>query len=338
VAAIGGQNFAGSSQSSVALWDLRAGKKISEIASGEVPLTTRTDSTDFSPDDQRFAVRELAADGALRVFGIRDGKLLFKIEPEGSATFLAARFNRDGTRLLTGNAWGTLQIWDGVSGKPQQSIQAHSYGLERIDFSPDGRYYATGSADGTAQVRDAATHEPVGAPLGHAATVNRVQFSADNTRVVTSTAAGAVRVWDVRTGLPLHDSLKHAVGTNPNLDFSGDGRFLMTYYSSGNDRATRLWSSPPTGPGDRAPAWLLRLATVCAGRRLNESAKIVSALDEFDRFDDLRREIAALPDTAPYATWAKWFLSTDPARSIAPGFTITPADAEKLAQELAAPL
>jgi WD40 repeat protein len=90
VAAIGGQNFAGSSQSSVALWDLRAGKKISEIASGEVPLTTRTDSTDFSPDDQRFAVRELAADGALRVFGIRDGKLLFKIEPEGSATFLAA--------------------------------------------------------------------------------------------------------------------------------------------------------------------------------------------------------------------------------------------------------
>ena len=90
--------------------------------------------------------------------------------------------------------------------------------------------------------------------------------------------------------------------------------------------------------GDRqAPAWLVRLATVCAGRRLNEAAKIVSALDEFDRFDDLRREIAALPDTAPYATWAKWFLSTDPARSIAPGFTVTPAEAEKLAKELAAP-
>ena len=60
-------------------------------------------------------------------------------------------------------------------------------------------------------------------------------------------------------------------------------------------------------------------------------------MDEFDRFDDLRREIAALPDTAPYAAWAKWFLSTDPARSITPGFTITPADAEKLAKELAAP-
>ena len=60
----------------------------------------------------------------------------------------------------------------------------------------------------------------------------------------------------------------------------------------------------------------------------------MSALDEFDRFDDLRREIAALPDTAPYATWAKWFLSTDPARSIAPGFTVTPAEAEKLEEDL----
>jgi hypothetical protein len=46
-------------------------------------------------------------------------------------------------------------------------------------------------------------------------------------------------------------------------------------------------------------AWLVLLASVCAGRRLNESAKIESALDEFDRFDEVRREIAALPDTAP---------------------------------------
>ena len=87
---------------------------------------------------------------------------------------------------------------------------------------------------------------------------------------------------------------------------------------------------------DRTPEWLLDLATICAGRRLNESAKLVSALDEFDRFDDLRREIAALPDAAPYAAWAKWFLSTDAARPIAPGFTVTPDKAKELADTLAA--
>jgi len=114
-------------------------------------------------------------------------------------------------------------------------------------------------------------------------------------------------------------------------------RFLMTFFATGNNRATRLWAAPPAGPARQAPTWLLRLATVCAGRRLNESAKLVSALDEFDRFADLRREIAALPDDAPYAAWGKWFLSTDPARPIAPGFTIAPAEAEKLAKEMSAP-
>ncbi len=338
IAAIGNRPVGGSrgaTQSSIALWDLRTGKKIAEITGGEVALAILEKATDFSSDDQRFVLREAADDGALRVYGIRDGKLLFQLPSEGGATFLAARFNRDGTRLLTGNALGTLQIWDGVSGKPLQSIQAHRYGLECIDFSGDGRYYATGSADGTAQVRDAATHEPVGAPLVHVATVNRTLFNADNARVV-STANGVVRVWDVRTGLPLNDPIKHdgGVGGGRTLGLSSDGRFLSTLAGFGNVRATLLWATPPTGPADRAPAWLVRLATVCAGRRLNESGKLVSALDEFDRFDDLRREIAGLADDAPYAAWGKWFLSTDAARPIAPGFTVTPAEAKKLEENL----
>ena len=68
---------------------------------------------------------------------------------------------------------------------------------------------------------------------------------------------------------------------------------------------------------------------------MNESAKVVSALDEFDRFDELRREIAALPADAPYAEWGRWFLSDRATRSIAPGFTLTPAEAKKLAEEMA---
>ena len=137
------------------------------------------------------------------------------------------------------------------------------------------------------------------------------------------------------TGLPLQDSIKHAAGTTRAPAFSPDGRVLLSskITGPGSENPSRLWAAPTTGPGNRAPSWLVRLATICAGRRLNESAKIESALDEFDRFDDLRREIAGLPDTAPYAAWAKWFLSTEEARSIAPGFTITPVEAKKLEDE-----
>jgi hypothetical protein len=52
--------------------------------------------------------------------------------------------------------------------------------------------------------------------------------------------------------------------------------------------------------------------------------------------DEIRREIAALPDDAPYIEWARWFLSDNSTRSIGPGFTITPAEAVKLHEEMAA--
>jgi len=47
--------------------------------------------------------------------------------------------------------------------------------------------------------------------------------------------------------------------------------------------------------------------------------------------DNVRRELAALPDDAPFVEWGRWILDDREDRSIAPGFTITPAEADALA-------
>ena len=54
----------------------------------------------------------------------------------------------------------------------------------------------------------------------------------------------------------------------------------------------------------------------------------------FGKIADIRRTLAALPDDSPYVEWGRWFLSDRATRSIAPGFTITPAEAQKLAEDL----
>ena len=46
---------------------------------------------------------------------------------------------------------------------------------------------------------------------------------------------------------------------------------------------------------------------------------------------------AALPADAPFAEWGRWFLADRATRSIAPAFTITPAETEKLAASMAPP-
>ncbi len=70
---------------------------------------------------------------------------------------------------------------------------------------------------------------------------------------------------------------------------------------------------------------------------LNEDGQFVTATDAFGKIADLRRTLADLPDDAPCVEWGRWFLADRATRSIAPGFTITPADAEKHADTVSAP-
>ncbi len=98
-----------------------------------------------------------------------------------------------------------------------------------------------------------------------------------------------------------------------------------------------IWSVPPPLPaGEKTPEWLLDLAAICAGKTLNEEGQFVPATDAFGKIADLRRTLAELDDDAPDVERGRWFLADRATRSVAPGFTITPAEAEKLAKELGA--
>jgi hypothetical protein len=61
----------------------------------------------------------------------------------------------------------------------------------------------------------------------------------------------------------------------------------------------------------------------------------VDILEPAAKIDEVRRQLAALPDNAPYVEWGRWFLSDPDTRSIAPGFVITPEQAAKLETEFA---
>ena len=89
---------------------------------------------------------------------------------------------------------------------------------------------------------------------------------------------------------------------------------------------------PPLPNGQATPEWLLRLALAIAGRSINDAEECVSDPGLFAQIEDVRRQLAALPADAPYAEWGRWILDDRAERPIAPGFTITPAEADKLAK------
>jgi len=317
---------------SIGILDAHSGRRVATIKPS-APLTGLTGDA-FSGDDRLVVIR--TTDDALQVCDVASGQTRFAVQLSGQAKFNTERFSVSGAHLLTGDTWGGVQVWDAGNGTLLHATQAHRTVVTRFDFSDDGRYYASLSADGSVQVWDAGTHARFGPPLVQDGAPARVYFSPDSRRIITPSLGGTARVWDVQSGLPLTAPLTHDGDQVLIVSFSPDGRFVSTsQFGTTPKGAQRVWPAPPDGQGARTPKWLLQLAAICAGQRLNDDGKLVSAAEEFARIDEVRAAVAALPADDPYAEWGRWILSDSPTRPIAPRFTITPAEAKKLREEYA---
>ena len=326
---------------SVGIWNTRTGARLSTISIGGAVAGTGTgqalSTMLFSPDEKRIAVRT-APDEIIHVYDVGSGKELAKMELSGRSQLSGFRFLPDNAHLLTGDTWGGVQVWEATTGKLLHARSVHRTIVTRFEFSPDGRHYASLSTDGSVQIWAASTHTPVGDMLSFTGRAARASFSPISPQISTPSGGATARIWDIGSGLPLNEPMEHPGEAVAITAFSPDGAYVSTTTdaNAAGMRFSTLWPAPPDGRGARTPKWLLQVATIAAGRKLTADGKFVPAVEEFALMEEIQREIAAQPATDAYATWAKWFLSIDAARSIAPGFTITPADAKKLADTLSA--
>ena len=322
----------GSENTQMGIWDTKTGRRVATVNAGAPILPTRNSAIVFSSDGKRVAF--LTTDLSLRVYDLSNGKEAFAVQLTGRASLRSFRYTPDGKRILTGDSWGGIQVWDAATGRQLRSTQYHRTSVDRFDFSSDRRFYVSLSADGTSQVWDAATDQPVGALMEQNGAAARGDFSPDGSRLITPSAGGAARVWDVHTGLPVTDPLDTEGDTPITVAFSPDGRFVDVHGNAGTPRQhVRFWSVPPAGRNLRTPEWLLTLATICAGNRVTDEGKLVDATESLAKIGEIQHALAAAPANDSYAEWGRWILSESPHRSIAPGFTITPAEAKKLRME-----
>src|SRR5262249_3108055 len=69
----------------------------------------------------------------------------------------AVAFSRDGQRLASAGADGTVRFWDLADGRELLRFKAHAGAVNGLAFSPDGQRLATAGGDRTAKVWEAET-------------------------------------------------------------------------------------------------------------------------------------------------------------------------------------
>jgi WD40 repeat protein len=244
------------------LWDISNVRNLTGMAASSLgPIAVLQGHTmsvrwaEFSPDGTRVATA--SDDGTARLWDVskaqrrraRGTAILLSatvVLPvlKGVGSVFSARFNRDGTRVVTASADNTVQVWDAVSGRNVMSLRGHHDIVRSAAFSPDGNRIVTGSDDGTGAVWDASSGFSLSVLRGHSGAVRSVAFSPDGYRIVTGSYDHTARVWDAESGDSLVVLGGHS-GPVYSAEFSSDGRSILT---ASEDGTTRLWSATP-GPG-----------------------------------------------------------------------------------------
>jgi WD40 repeat protein len=124
-------------------------------------------------------------------------------EAHGSLPVDALAYDATGTRLATGDASGTVRVWDA---KPNgrfalaRTLTGHTARVQALAFSPNGRALASGSDDRTVLLWDPLGGRERLALTGHADQVRDVAFTADGEALVSVSRDGGVKRWraDVR--------------------------------------------------------------------------------------------------------------------------------------------
>jgi serine/threonine protein kinase/WD40 repeat protein len=306
------------------VWNLRTGALAGPKFT--TPNYIRSETPRFSPDGSRLAFG--TPDGASMVIDVATGVSTASFATRALVPVYGVAFSEDGRRVVTLNDRNETCIWNAATGELIASTRdAADTKLRALSrYSPDGQWFAT-IGDHGVRLWDGTT----GAPAGNTISVwdnPACSFSRDSRSLGTADGNGEVRVWEVPGGQPLTEPMRNDVGRMQFSQFSPDGRFVCAAWG----QRFCLWSVPPRlTEGTPVPEWLLSLATSLNSKKVNEAGELIDGLPPTTEFLNVCRQIAALPVDAPLAEWGRWILEDRPDRSIAPGFTVTRAEAAKLA-------
>jgi WD40 repeat protein/uncharacterized caspase-like protein len=260
-------SFARGSQ--VKIWDVKSGREVRSIASGDIPS-----EAEFSADGRTIGV--IGSMGQIALWDAQSGNMR-----ELTSSPMAAMKNMGNIKpgqMPNINMNDVAAMMTTVLGTMSAGTMGRS--VTSLAFSPDGRILATGGVEskpnidiaammsgamsgqrpkkgskqpdpadmmrdlkveavGQVQLWDVASGSEIGALKGHSRGVMKVAFSRDGKLLASGGTDNTIRIWDVEARRELR-TLVGQTSTVESMAFTPDGRLLA---SASDDGSTFLWDT-----------------------------------------------------------------------------------------------
>src|SRR5215510_9403693 len=221
----------GSSDNTIRLWDVGAGRLIRSITGHGGAVY----SVAFSPDGKTLASSsEEGNDSALRLWDVNTGRLIRSFE-ERNTWVPTVAFSPDGKMIASGNHEQVVKLWDVGTGNLIRSFVGHRNTIHSVAFSPDGKKLASGSIDHKVKLWDLSTGKLIRSYDGEY--FNAVAFSPDGKTLAAGSNDRTVKLWDVSDGSLIH-SFEGQTWEVHSVAISPDGKTL----ASGGSATIKVWS------------------------------------------------------------------------------------------------
>jgi WD40 repeat protein len=181
------------------------------------------------------------AEGRISLWSVASGNLLDSAMLEFGANGPWLSFSPDG-QSLAATRWDAPFAWifsDGL--KKVTRLKGHKLYVWAAVFSADGKWIATTSMDDTAKVWNRASGKEFMTLTGHNEGAYGTAFSPDSRTLAVCCGNRKIKLWNLDTGREMGDldTGNRAVY----LDFSPDGRTLITYNPWWPEAWLRFWHS-----------------------------------------------------------------------------------------------
>jgi ABC-type lipoprotein release transport system permease subunit len=153
-------------------------------------LNVKLDDFDNAEEARRLLLQRMAPGAELRTFGA----------PAGTVVQVAA--SDDGTVVAALLADGTIQTWDGVTGRGTGSRTAAGPKPTTIALGPQGDLLLVGREDGSIALEDLSSEEGNIGSVPAASPVTAVAVAPDGYLLAAGREDGSAAVWDVGSGEP----------------------------------------------------------------------------------------------------------------------------------------